>query len=349
MGKQTITNKFNLPQTLVDACQTDTHRVAGDISVTQLIDGPQVRILKRLHDYETDVSENLYMLMGTALHHILERANISEERKRAFILTAETIIAKAESIKGTHADKAQQLINAGNFIFALIPSFFGTEENRYIFERTLQLDFGTMTLYGTFDLYDKVTGILYDYKFCSVYNWVFPEARIKWERQTNIYAYMLIQNGYKVNGIRVVAFFRDWSEHGFIRDSKNYPDAQVKELNIQMYPGEQVHKYILNRIKIHSDAEHGQITLCNGEERWAKSDQHAVKTGKSKKALRVFDDKAQALSFIQENRHKYSDLFIEFRPGESVRCERYCQVSKFCPQYKVEQEHRQNQLNSKQT
>ena len=84
MGRQIITNKYGLPETLVMACKHDTHRVGGDISVTQLIDGPQVRLLKRKHDYESDVSDNLYAMMGTALHHIIERAKIQNERQKAF-------------------------------------------------------------------------------------------------------------------------------------------------------------------------------------------------------------------------------------------------------------------------
>lgn len=343
MGRQIITNKYNLPQTIFDACKHDTHRVSGDISVTQLIDGPRVRILKRMNDYESDVSEMLYAMMGTALHHILERANISEERKRAFILTAETIISKAEEIQAGHPDKAEQLKRAANYIFGLIPVFFGELDGRYVYEQTLRLDFGRMVLYGTFDLYDKVTGILYDYKFCSVYNYTYPEARKKWERQTNTYSYMLEQNGYKVNGIKVIAFFRDWSEFGMVQNPHNYPPSQVMEINIPLYSMEDRLDYIQKRLQIHYNAEQGDIIDCTGEDRWSQADVYKIKTPKSKKAIRVFETKAEAVGWIQENRHKYNEeLYTDFVPGESKRCAKYCAVAKFCPQYKLELETRNN-------
>lgn len=346
MGKQTITNKFGLPQTIVDACKHDTHRVSGDISVTQLIDAPQVRILKRKHDYETDASEMLYAMMGTALHHILERANMPEERKRAFILTAETIITKAEEIEGTHLEKAKQLKAAANYIFGLIPHFFGTNESRYIFEQTLRLDLGGLILYGTFDLFDKATGILYDYKFCSTFNWTHPEARKKWKTQTNIYAFLLEQNGYKVNGIKVVAFFRDWNSFNLNKE-KDYPQRQTMEINIELMSMEERIAYITTRRDVHMQAEQGYIPECTGEERWASGDQYAVKSTKLKNAIRVFPNKGMALSWIQENRHKYNEeIFIQERLGDSRRCEKYCVVAQYCEQRQKELlKQQQSQLN----
>ena len=62
-----LTNKYGLPNTLYDAIKYDTHKLAGDISVTTLIDAPQVRLLKKKHTYEEDVVDGLYALMGTAL------------------------------------------------------------------------------------------------------------------------------------------------------------------------------------------------------------------------------------------------------------------------------------------
>lgn len=343
MGRQILTNKFGLPDTIVRACKLDTHRVSGDISVTQLIDGPQVRILKRLNDYKTDVSDMLYAMMGTALHHILERANIQNERQRAFVLTAETLIIEADKLDPSHPDKATQLRNAGNYIFMLLPILFPSVNEDYIYEKTMRIDFGDLVLYGTFDLYDKRTGILYDYKFCSVYNWIYPEAREKWKQQLNIYAYMLEQDGYKVNGIKVVAFFRDWSSFGKMKN-KDYPDAQLKEINIPMgNPNsqrpwkEEVWDFILKRMELHRRAMNGEYIECTGKERWATGDQFAVKTPKSSKALAVFPNQVSAVGFIQENKHKYNDqLYPEYRPGESRKCASYCAVAEFCPQRKKE-------------
>lgn len=334
---QILTNKYNLPDTIVKACANDTHRVAGSVSVTQLIDGPRIRILKKLHDYETDVVDNLYMLMGTALHHILEKANVSDERKRAFILTQETIWREAEKIAAQAPEKADQLRRAAGYIKALIPIFFPEAESRYIYEKTMVMDFGDISLYGTFDLYDKSTGILYDYKFCSVYSWIFPEARDKWKQQTNVYATMLEQEGFQVNGIRVIAFFRDWTDAGLLRN-KDYPEKQVMEIPIELRTKEERLAFINKRVKIHLEAENGNIADCTGKDRWAKDTQYAIKPMGAKKAIKVFDDRMMAEGFIEENRHKYVRLNMEIRPGDSVRCEKFCPVSKYCEQRKRELE-----------
>jgi len=345
MGRQIITNKYGLPETLVMACKHDTHRVGGDISVTQLIDGPQVRLLKRKHDYESDVSDNLYAMMGTALHHIIERANIQNERQKAFILTAETLILKAEEIDSSHPDKASQLKNAANFIFALLPVFFPEVAQNYIYEKTMRMDFGDLVLYGTFDLYDKRTGILYDYKFCAVYNWVYPEARDKWKQQLNIYALMLHNEGYPVNGIKVVAFFRDWSSFGS-NSNKDYPDAQIKEINIPMGNPltdtpwqDDVTVFVNHRIGLHRRAMNGENIECSGTERWSTGDSYAIKTPTAKKALAVLPNQKLALAYIQEHGHKHNGkMFAEYRPGESRKCASYCSVAQFCPQRKKELE-----------
>jgi len=348
---QILVNKQNLPQTIVDACKHDTHRTNGEISVTTLIDAPRIRLLKRRHDYEVDVMDNLYMLMGTALHHILERANINDERKRAFIMTAETIMLKARDLQESAPDKAAQLERAANYIFKLIPVFFPEIASRYIYELTLTLNHDGMEISGTFDLYDKVDCILYDYKFCSVYSYIFPESRKKWKEQTNIYAYMLHNKGYEVKGIKIVAFFRDWSEHGMIKN-RDYPDAQVKEIPVTLGNPQlsehwtmTVAKFISKRVDIHRRAEMGDIDDCTGADRWAKADEWAVKQKGGKRAISggKFDKKEAAEAFVIANRHKYNDpLIIEYRPGDSVKCERFCAVAQFCDQRKRELELRKD-------
>lgn len=70
-----LTNKYGLPQPLVEAAKRDNYsRGRANISVTELIDAPRVHCLRRRHDAEimTDVSELVWPLLGKAIHHILE-------------------------------------------------------------------------------------------------------------------------------------------------------------------------------------------------------------------------------------------------------------------------------------
>lgn len=82
-----ITNKFKLPQTLVNIAERDQYsRGACHISVTQLIDSPRIKVLKEKHadDIVVDVADSLWSLVGRALHHIAEAGaddqHIAEER-----------------------------------------------------------------------------------------------------------------------------------------------------------------------------------------------------------------------------------------------------------------------------
>jgi len=82
-----ITNKFNLPETIV-RFNENSHYDSGksNITCTQLIDSPRIVQLRKKHqnELEQDISEMLWMIMGTAMHGIFEsvkvEGTIAEER-----------------------------------------------------------------------------------------------------------------------------------------------------------------------------------------------------------------------------------------------------------------------------
>jgi len=70
-----ITNRFNLPEVFENFVRADKYtRGKSDISVTQLIDSPSIRIKRQqFEDYlEMDVVDRVWSLFGTAVHHVLE-------------------------------------------------------------------------------------------------------------------------------------------------------------------------------------------------------------------------------------------------------------------------------------
>lgn len=83
----TLTNKHGLPQTLVNLARRDTYtRGSAKISVTELIGSPRIRIMRGRHRDEivSDVSEQLWSLVGRALHSVVEMGadddHLPEER-----------------------------------------------------------------------------------------------------------------------------------------------------------------------------------------------------------------------------------------------------------------------------
>lgn len=87
-----ITNKHNLPEVLRKFARNSKYsRGDSQISVTQLINSARIVALESKHwdEIEQDVSETLFALLGTAVHHILESAAednvIAEKRYFAFL------------------------------------------------------------------------------------------------------------------------------------------------------------------------------------------------------------------------------------------------------------------------
>jgi hypothetical protein len=87
-----FTNRFGLPQAVLRAAtvRNDLYKSNADKSVTQLINPPQIDILRKVHfkDMEKDLSEEFFALFGSAIHKVLEWGSgddITEERLYAQI------------------------------------------------------------------------------------------------------------------------------------------------------------------------------------------------------------------------------------------------------------------------
>jgi len=85
-----ITNKYNLPQTFVNIMKRPTYsKGKANISATELINSPRIVQLRKLHEdkIETDVTEMVWSIFGTAIHGVLEHGkdenHLIEERLHA--------------------------------------------------------------------------------------------------------------------------------------------------------------------------------------------------------------------------------------------------------------------------
>lgn len=81
-----IINRFNLPQSIVNAVSYNGIKNEKRLSVTDLIGSPLVRQLKMKHwdELESDVSDMLWALLGSATHYILQKgapkSSLSEQK-----------------------------------------------------------------------------------------------------------------------------------------------------------------------------------------------------------------------------------------------------------------------------
>jgi hypothetical protein len=185
-----------------------------------------------------------------------------------------------------------------------------------------QIDNLSLTVYD--DLHD-----LTDYKFTSAWAVVF--GKDEWEQQLNIQDYLLWVNGYDVDRLFICAILRDWDKN---KVKAGYPPAQVHTIQIAKWEREKQEEYIARRLAMHLAAEEGIVSVCSDSERWKKEPVFKVMKEGRKTALRVLPTMGGAIDWMKEKDPKGKQgLFIKKFDGSYTRCEGYCSVQQFCPEY----------------
>jgi len=189
------------------------------------------------------------------------------------------------------------------------------------------------TLSGIFDLYDKETGTVTDYKTSSVWKVKFGEFD-DWRTQVLIYAWMLRQNGHDARRGEIVALLKDWSPtKAKIGD---HPPAPVYKVTWDFDDGDfdDIGAWLEDRFAEIEAAEQlpdDELPVCTPEERWAKPEKWAVMKKGRKSAIKLYDTEQEAydrLALLPTGH------YVEHRPGESRKCEDYCSAAPFCSFYK---------------
>ena len=90
-----FTNNYNIPEGIKNALVNDNYVKEGDFSITELIKPPQIRILEKRRDKEVtaDVSDRLWMLLGSAVHYVLEQGEAEEH------ITEERLFLETQGVK----------------------------------------------------------------------------------------------------------------------------------------------------------------------------------------------------------------------------------------------------------
>jgi len=300
------TNKTGLSSSLYDAIVgfASEYDKVGWKSVTTLIDSPRAKLLTERHSDEIieDVSDLLWIFFGNMAHLIAERnASPKAIAEQRFI----------EEVNGKQISFKPDL---------LLPN---------------------EDIPGTWTLRDfKVTSV---YALKSALN---GNVKKEWTKQLNIYAYLLHLANIQVTAIKLEVIARDWRFTESLREH-GYPAAQCAVIPVAMWSTAKTKEFLEERIRLFAECEEledDDLPLCSEDERWADPDRWAVvktngKVGVSgyKKALpraTSFRNRSEALIFMA-GRKDQDELEIEYRRGESRRCERgYCKAAPFCSQFR---------------
>jgi len=200
-------------------------------------------------------------------------------------------------------------------------------------EERLHATVGLWNVTGKLDFYyaDKV---LWDYKVTTMWT-LLDGVKPEWEAQGNINSYLLEENGFTTDAIKICCIFRDWSKIQALNNPNYLTKKQVAVLEVDQWGRTLTYDYILYRINSFIKSEmkpDNELPECTPKERWEKPTKWAVMKGKNKRATKLFDNEKDALEMAGTD-EKYH---VVKRPGESTRCRYYCDVSEFCQQYKKE-------------
>lgn len=204
--------------------------------------------------------------------------------------------------------------------------------DKVLSEERMYARIGDWTISGQIDWFNE--SIMQDYKVTSVWNVVFGSAATDWKEQINYYNWLASKNGFKnINKLQVCAILRDWKISEAKRD-QNYPQYQVKLIDIVKEDLRKVEHDLRNRVQLHMHAETQDIKdifPCTPDEKWETPTKYALMKNKNKRAVKVCSTPEEAEILLGRG-HKGA-THIETRPGECKRCNLYCKVSSFCPVY----------------
>ena len=286
-----ITNEFGLPQPFVDAASSEYTYTPKRYSVTGIIKGTCQSVLERRHADEitVDVADQVWLIFGSAVHHILEQ---------------------------------------------------GAESDTQLKECKIDMDVPECSGYklsGIFDLYDDDLGLVTDYKTASVWKVQFND----WEdyrKQLLYYCVILRENGFNARAGEIVALLKDHSQTKAENDSA-YPQHPVYTIGWDFTESEiaEARLEIVRRFQeiITQESLPDELLVpCSPAERWEKPAKYAIKKKGNIKALKLCDTEAEAKENIEALTYtakKGTEYTIEYRPGESTRCLKYCNVCQWCP------------------
>jgi len=242
--------------------------------------------------------------------------------------------ARIYALEKLHKDEIEEEVS-DNFA-----SFFGDcihsacesaliENDRYIVEerfyRLIEVDGKVFKIGGQIDLYDRREAELSDHKFTSVAKLMFGD-KDDYESQLAINRWLLRGKGYEVNSLKINLFLKDWRK-GESKKNPDYPDIPFVELSFPLWQDVTVEDFIRQQIHEKESALRGFHTTCTEEERWTRPTKWALMKKGQKRAVKLYDNEAEATDAVGKGQ------YVEFRPGEDIRCDSYCPVNQFCDYY----------------
>ncbi len=197
-------------------------------------------------------------------------------------------------------------------------------------EKRLGMEILGKSITGGMDIYNSQEKSVIDFKFQTVFNWIYLEDHIEdLQFQLNAYRLLLINNGYEVDKLQIIFLFRDWREYEVTRFN-GYPDTQYKVLNIDIIDTDEMKSIIEKKIleyEKYKDTPDNELPMCTKEERWQKEDTWKIMF--KNKCIKTFYSEEEAEEFVAEKNYGT----IKYTHEKPKRCHKYCEGKMFCDFY----------------
>jgi hypothetical protein len=363
-----LSNKKNLNEMLIKAITGDWYSGIGerrDYSVTELLKPAKIIHLTNRHkdEIQEDASERIFMLLGSAVHEILEKAN-GDSAKAKIIYRVERFIEKVNNnpdIEPTEQAFFDYIKNGGGFGFLqnVGELLARLREERFMVERRFKYTTKAgKIITGGIDLYDKEEKSLHDYKITSIWTYMYrnrPGSRMDdYTNQMNMYRLLMEKSDYEVNSLVLNMIFRDYSKTKAKREH-GYPDP-VETIELPLLGLDIVEQMIETKvaeIEKYTNTPDDLIPPCSERDRWQQANTWAVRKKANKTASKVEHSYASSKRWMDEQIQKEIEKYmakgmtmstaiekanqiftLEKREGLPSRCIDYCPVAKFCNYYR---------------
>jgi len=292
-----ITNRFNLPDAFYNFARNDKYsKGKADISVTTLIDSPRVRLMrdKYYDQLETDASDMIWALFGTAVHHVLESAN-----DPSHVTMEERLYAEVAGWTLSGALDHQEVLSDGTVqitdykVTSVWSVILGKEE--WVKQQNCYAWLVENSNNGT-NRHKKVSSL----RICAVLR--------DWQRKKAEF-----DKEYPQSPV-VIVDLPLWSE---------------EQRDQYIFDGVTLHQ----EAQVEYDL-YDRMPMCSSEEQWAKPSKWAVMKKGAKRAVKLFDSDEEAKAFIEQQDGKDKMEIEFRRGERTRCEGNYCSVAEFCEQYK---------------
>ena len=220
--------------------------------------------------------------------------------------------------------------DASEFLWSLLGTAvhdtLAKQEDNVLVEKRITITVDGINLSGQVDRYVKPEFAVEDYKCTSVWSYLYG-IKPEWERQLNLYRYLLESTNYRVKKLTINAILRDWMMSKSVQ--ADYPKIPFVSINIPLWTMERTNLFIKHRIAVHNT----RPLPCDETERWQRPSTFAVMKEGRKSAVRVKDTQEEAQDYLDTEVKAVDQKKCQVveRVGEALKCKSYCLVRDICP------------------